>query len=466
MRKASLFTIFLIVFIDLVGFGIVLPNQQLYGELLGIHDKFYLTLIGPAYSFFQFLFAPILGRWSDRVGRRPVLILSQAGILVSYFFLFSCTIVTHWNAAAGIFLLYFSRVFAGITAGNISIATAYIADITTSENRAKGMGVIGAAFGIGFVCGPAIGAFVSPVFGLQYVPISAALFSATALTLTIFTLPESLTLTPASSLAREKTLGELEDEKFAKQALAADTNAQPREAVAPEGLRRFSVTGLRHALARPAIGAMIWMVFVNGFAFAGMEQTLSLLIQDRAFGGADTKAALDHVALASGVFFSCLGIILAVIQGGLIGPLTKAFGETRLTVIGPFFNGLGLFLVGAAGTLLPGVWPFFAVGGVLLAVGSSLFNPSVQALISRHAGTGEQGEILGAMQGMASLARATGPLLAGFLYSRFSSGAPYYASAVICLVVALWAAASHHQLAPPPPAAEVPGGFPVEPDVE
>jgi DHA1 family tetracycline resistance protein-like MFS transporter len=431
MRKTSLLTIFLIVFIDLVGFGIVLPNQQLYGELLGIHDKFCLTLIGPAYSFFQFLFAPILGRWSDRVGRRPVLILSQAGILVSYAFLFSCTIVTHWNAAAGIFLLYFSRVFAGITAGNISIATAYIADITTSQNRAKGMGVIGAAFGIGFVCGPAIGAFVSPVFGLQYVPVAAALFSATALTLTIFTLPES---------------------------------HHPGDV--PEGLRRFSLSGLRHALARPAIGAMIWMVFVNGFAFAGMEQTLSLLIQDRAFAGAATKAALNHVALVSGIFFSGLGIILAVIQGGFIGPLTKAFGETRLTAVGPFLNGLGLFLVGAAGTLLPGVWPFFILGGALLAIGSSLFNPSVQALISRHAGPGEQGEILGAMQGMASLARATGPLLAGLLYSSISSGAPYYASAAICLAVAFWAMALHHRLAPPPPEAEAAGGFPVEPDVQ
>jgi MFS transporter, DHA1 family, tetracycline resistance protein len=430
MRKTSLFTIFLIVFIDLVGFGIVLPNQQLYGQLFGIDDKFYLILIGPAYSFFQFLFAPILGRWSDRVGRRPVLILSQAGILVSYFILFSCTFVMRWNPAAAIFLLYFSRVFAGITAGNISIATAYIADITTPENRAKGMGVIGAAFGIGFVCGPAIGAFVAPVFGLQFVPVTAALFSATALTLTIVTLPES---------------------------------HHPGD-ITPD-LRRFSVTGLRHALARPAIGAMIWMVFVNGFAFAGMEQTLSLIIQERVFNGADSKEALNHVALASGIFFSCLGVILAAIQGGLIGPLTRTFGEARLTTVGPVLNGLGLFLVGAAGTFLPGVWPLLIVGGVMLAIGSSLFNPSVQALISRHAGSREQGEILGAMQGMASLARAVGPLLAGFLYSRVSSGAPYYAAAAICVLVAIWAAAWHKRLAPPALELQPPGGFPVESDV-
>src|ERR1041384_2056057 len=169
MRKASLLTIFLIVFIDLVGFGILLPNQQYYGETLGIKNPFFLTLIGPAYSFFQFLFAPILGAWSDRVGRRPVLIVSQIGTLVGFLLLFSCHAVLHVSPALAIFLLYFSRVLDGISGGNISIASAYIADITQPKDRAKGMGVIGAAFGIGFVFGPAIGGFVGKQFGLPWV---------------------------------------------------------------------------------------------------------------------------------------------------------------------------------------------------------------------------------------------------------------------------------------------------------
>jgi MFS transporter, DHA1 family, tetracycline resistance protein len=432
MRKASLFTIFLIVFIDLVGFGILLPNQQYYGELLGIHNAFYLTLIGPAYSFFQFIFAPILGRWSDRIGRRPVLLLSQGGTLLSYFFLFSCTFVTHWNPAAAIFLLYFSRIFAGIAGGNISIATAYIADITTPENRAKGMGLVGAAFGIGFVCGPAIGGIVGWYLGLEFVPITAAVFSATALILTFLTLPES---------------------------------HHPGEIT--EGLRRFSVTGLERALARPVIGTMIWMVFINGFAFAGMEQTFSLLIQERAFQSyEDPVLAARHASGASGALFGSIGIILAAIQGGFIGRLTKAFGEPPLAAVGPFITALGLFLVGAAGVLIPGVWPLFIVGSALLAIGSSLFNPSLQSLISRHAGCAEQGEILGAMQGMASLARAVGPLLAGLLYAHISSGAPYYASAAICVVVAVWAAFMHKRLAPPRAEVQPLGGFPIEADAE
>src|SRR4051812_36926809 len=139
MRKASLLTIFLIVFIDLVGFGILLPNQQYYGETFGIHNAFYLTLIGPAYSLFQFIFAPILGRWSDRIGRRPVLLISQVGTLIGFLLLFAAHFVVDFNTGIAIFLLYFSRVLDGISGGNISTASAYIADITEPKDRAKGM---------------------------------------------------------------------------------------------------------------------------------------------------------------------------------------------------------------------------------------------------------------------------------------------------------------------------------------
>lgn len=452
MRKASLLTIFLIVFIDLVGFGILLPNQQYYGETLGIHNKFFLTLIGPAYSFFQFLFAPILGAWSDRIGRRPVLIISQVGTLVGFILLFSCHLVVGYSAPLAIFLLYFSRVLDGVSGGNISIASAYIADITEAKDRAKGMGLIGAAFGIGFVFGPAIGGFVGKHFGLPFVPIVAALFSLTALIMTIVTLPES---------------------------------HHPGEP-SPDA-RRFSITGLRHALARPIIGALILMSFVNGFAFAGMEQTFSLIIQERAFPDArvlqDMSAtrpalaaaeALQDPAIqkqvaeksaqessgASGYLFGGIGIIIAIIQGGLIGRLVKKFGEPVLACAGPIIIAAGLVIIGRAGTIA-GVWADFILGSGLLAIGSSLFNPAVNSLISRHAGEHEQGEILGASQGMASLARATGPMLAGYLYWKISSGMPYYVSAGICFVVALATLGMGHRLRPPV-VAESQGGFPVE----
>jgi len=419
MKKASLLTIFLIVFIDLVGFGILLPNQQYYGETFGIHNIFFLTLIGPAYSLCQFLFAPILGKWSDRVGRRPVLILSQCGTLTGFLLLYAAHFLANpeGSGAAGataIFLLYFSRVLDGISGGNISIASAYIADITTPENRAKGMGLIGAAFGIGFVFGPFIGGVVGKHFGLEYVPLVAALFSATALSMTIFTLPES---------------------------------HHPGEAT-PEGLRRYNAVTIFHALARPVIGMLILMSFVNGFAFAGMEQTFSLLVQHRA------NLTPQNASGASGYLFGGIGIIIALVQGGLIGRLTKSFGEAKLVIAGPFIIAAGLVIVGSAGLLLP-VWTGFILGSALLALGSSLFTPSIQSLVSRHASKIEQGEVLGAFQGMASLARGIGPLLAGALYAYiwintgYEGAAPYFFSAALCLLVTLWAITARKKIAPP-----------------
>ena len=237
MRKASIFTIFLIVFVDLVGFGIVLPNLQLYGQQFGISNYFYLTLIGATYSFFQFLFAPILGRWSDHIGRRPVLIVSQIGTIVGFFMLFFANFFQ--GQILGIVLIFASRIVDGISGGNISTANAYIADITTPENRAKGLGALGAAFGLGFIFGPIIGGLVSHFLGLQYVPLVAAAFSFTALTMTVTRLAESRT-----------------------------PNNQRNDAAA----RRFSFRGLEHSLVRPIIGPLIlWLRvrYLDGRASGG-----------------------------------------------------------------------------------------------------------------------------------------------------------------------------------------------------
>jgi len=404
MRRGPLLTIFLIVFIDLVGFGIVLPNQQLYGKLFGIDNGLALAMIGATYSIFQFLFSPVLGKWSDRIGRRPVLLISQCGTLVGFLVLFAAHYFTSPETVwVGIGLLFGSRIIDGISGGNISTASAYIADITTPENRAKGMGLIGAAFGLGFVCGPLIGGVVGGKFGLAFVPLVAAAFSLAALVMTYFWLEESLD--PAY-----KNLD----------------------------VRRFSFDGLTKALARPVIGPMIWMFFLNGFAFAGMEQTLSLLIKARIFPG-ETDQDLKNASFYSGVLFFFIGMIIVVVQGGLIRRLSKRFGEARLVIVGPVLIALGLLVIGFAVLDGYGQWVSFYVGCGLLAVGSSLFNPSIQALISRHAAANEQGVILGANQGMASLARAVGPILAGSLYQYVSHASPYYVSAVLCVGVTVWA---------------------------
>ena len=450
MRKTNLLTVFLIVFVDLVGFGIVLPNLQLYGQQFGISNYFYLTLIGATYSFFQFLFAPILGRWSDHIGRRPVLIISQIGTLLGFLMLFSADFFK--MSTLGIALIFISRMIDGISGGNISTANAYVADITTPENRAKGMGVIGAAFGLGFVCGPVIGGTVSWVLGLRWVPMVAAAFSLTALLLTIFTLGESR-LPDASSNEAAK--------------------------------RRFSFRGLEHALVRPIIGPLILLFFLNGFAFAGMEQTLSLLIQHRLYplqpaGQTSVPSAVnaaapglhrvppatraapmpsttdfrtlqdDKASRASGYLFGVIGLVVVLIQGGMIGRLTKQYGETALAIVGPLIIAIGMVLI-AVPVHWAWDWTGFLAGGVCLAIGSSLYTPAMQSMISRHCGTEEQGEILGANQGMASLARATGPILAGILFEYVMPASPYYVSAVLSVIVALAIFLGRKRFHPPVP---------------
>lgn len=411
MRRASLLTLFLIVFVDLMGFGILLPNQQYYGQMFGLAD-IWLVLIGPSYSLFQFLFAPVLGRWSDHVGRRQVLLISQAGTLAGFAILYLAHFFTGQQAWLGITLLYVSRVIDGISGGNIAIAAAYAADITTPENRAKGMGVIGAAFGIGFIFGPLIGGLVggSKHLGLTYVPVAAAVFSLAAMILTWTSLPE--TVVPGA------------------------------KAVVGSAARRFSFDSMLRALGRPIIGFLILTGFINGFAFAGMEQTLSLLIQRRV--GLTKEAASWY----TGLLFAGIGIVIAFIQGGAIRRLVKRFGEVPLVIVGPILTALGLAIIGIDA---PESWPWapFVAGGFFMAVGSSLFNPSVQALVSRHSNLSEQGEILGVHQGMASLARAVGPMLAGVLYQFVSPSSPYYVSAAICLAVGLMAFGQRVKITPP-----------------
>jgi MFS transporter, DHA1 family, tetracycline resistance protein len=426
--RASLLIIFLIVFIDLMGFGILLPNQQYYGELFGL-PIFWLIMIGPSYSLFQFLFAPILGKWSDRIGRRPVLILSQIGTLFGFAVLFAAHYFTGNLAALGITLLFASRIIDGISGGNISTASAYIADITTPENRAKAYGLLGAAFGLGFTFGPLIGAVAGGHFGIQAVPVTAAIFSFTALLMTLTILPESL---PPEKRALAKGL--------------------PAATVFHAVIDKLF--SMRLALARPVVGTLILVGFVNGFAFAGMEQTLSLLVQVRL---GLTNAA--DAAKACGYLFGGIGIIIVLIQGGFIRPLLKRFGEVPLVITGPILTAIGLAVIGFG--YAQNQWAAFATGCAFMAVGSSLFNPSISGLISRHAGESEQGEILGANQGMASLARAIGPILAGFLCGGFAAqdllhipvlprpGLPYFVSAGLTLLVALYLLATHRKLRPP-----------------
>jgi len=470
MKKAPLLTIFLIVFIDLMGFGIMLPNLQLYGKRFGIASYFTLSLLGASYSLFQFLFSPILGKWSDRIGRRPVLLLSQIGTFVGFLLLYAA----HWFEAdavgIGIALLFASRIIDGISGGNISAAAAYIADSTTPENRAKGMGIIGAAFGMGFVFGPALGGIVGRLAGLQWVPLTSAFFSLCALTMTYFLLEESLHRGPEAQSPQRTADTIAPKSKIENQKSKIRPSAPATPASEPStDLRRYTLATLWKPLARPIIGPMILMSFINGFAFAAMEQTYSLLVYVRVFQpdrgslpSGDWQKAIDKAAegagFSTGMLLFLVGVIIAVVQGGLIHRLTKRFGEAKLVITGPLLISIGMLILAIdLPRLIPGLWRWsgFILGSCFLAAGSSIFNPALQSLVSRHATRRDQGEILGDLQGMASLARATGPILAGLLFqfilpgTIYQGAAPYYLSALLCACVGIWAFTMKARLIPP-----------------
>jgi DHA1 family tetracycline resistance protein-like MFS transporter len=360
MKRSPLLVIFITVFIDLVGFGIVIPVLPHYVE----GTKFNATprmvgILFASYSVMQLIFSPVLGRLSDRYGRRPVLFFSLLGTSLGFFIL---------GFATTLWMLFLGRIIDGITGGNISTAQAYIADITTPENRAKSMGLIGAAFGLGFTFGPAIGGILSQ-WGIGVPFFFAGGLALANAVLLYFTLPETVTPDhPARVSAATGRWSQL-----------ADAVRQPR---------------LAYVLA-------IYFLFV--VAFSIMTTAFALFTMFR-FG---------YDAEHNGYFFMYVGIIGALIQGGLIGRLVRMFGEMPLVIVGALLFTASLFAMPLTGPQT-GIGLLLLVGATF-AVGNSLATPSLQTLASRSAGRGEQGGVLGVTQSVASLARTIGPTLAAFL---------------------------------------------------
>jgi DHA1 family tetracycline resistance protein-like MFS transporter len=360
MKRSPLLVIFVTVFIDLVGFGIVIPVLPFYVEGTKFNASARMVgLLFASYSVMQLIFTPILGRLSDRHGRRPVLFISLLGTALGFLIM---------GLAWTLPLLFLGRVIDGITGGNISTAQAYIADITTPENRAKGMGLIGAAFGLGFIFGPAIGGILSK-WGIGVPLFFAAGLAFCNAVLLYFVLPETV------------------------------DQEHPARVSAAEG--RWSQ--LAHALKQQRLAFVLTIYFLFVVAFSIMTTSFALFTMYR-FG-----FDAEH----NGYVFALVGVVGAIIQGGLIGRLAKRFGEVPLTITGALLFAVSLFMIPLIG---PGTGLLtFILIGAGFAVGNSLATPSLTSLASKSVGPAEQGGVLGVTQSAASLARVVGPTLSSFL---------------------------------------------------
>jgi len=361
MKRSPLLVIFITVFIDLIGFGIVIPVLPYYAE----GTKFGATprevgLLFASYSVMQLIFAPVLGRLSDKYGRRPVLLFSLLGTCAGFLIL---------GFATTLWMLFLGRIIDGVSGGNISTAQAYIADVTTKEDRAKGMGLIGAAFGLGFVFGPAIGGILSR-WGINVPFLFAGGLALANAVLLYFTLPE--TITP-------------------------DHPARVSAAAGRSWHRLIS------SLQNPRLAIVLAIYFLSIVAFSIMTASFSLFLMFR-FG---------YDAFHNGWVFAFVGIISAVIQGALIGKLVKRFGEPALVITGSLLFTASLFAS-------PFIGPAIGVIGILLtgafsSIGNALNAPTLTSLASKSVDEKEQGAIMGVAQSVASLARAVGPSIAAFL---------------------------------------------------
>lgn len=389
--RSPLVIIFITIFIDLVGFGIVIPVLPLYAERYGASETTVGILLA-SYSAMQFIFAPILGKLSDRVGRRPVLLVSLIGTSIGFLIMglaprMPAGLVL-FGLAPTLVWLFVARIIDGISGGNISTAQAYIADVTPPEERSKGMGLIGAAFGLGFVFGPLIGGVLSRISPEAPFFLAAAMAAANATAL-YFILPESL------------------------------SHEHRNEA------RRGGFLQIMGQSGSWQLGAVVATYFFATVSFAMMTATFALFAAHR----------FKFDAWNTGFLFGYVGVIGAVIQGGLLGRLVKKFGDKPLAVTGTAIFAASVFLFPLSQTVTA-----LIIASTGVAIGNSLMTPTLNGLASKSVKASWQGRVLGVMASVASLARIIGPVLGGALLSRdpdFSSHygrTPYWTSSAIMLI--------------------------------
>lgn len=421
-RKGSLLVIFLTVFIDLLGFGIVLPLLPIYGEDFALeyglseHQVgWVIGLLMSSFSAMQFLFTPVWGRLSDRFGRRPIILIGLTGSTVFYGMF---GLAAQYHSLIGLFL---TRIGAGIAGATISTAQAYIADTTTKEKRAKGMALIGAAFALGFTLGPMIGAgalFLGRQIAESPWPgYVASLMSAAALLLAFVKLPESRQ--PESGVRARRSL--------------------------------FDRSALRAALVIPSVGLLLVTSAIAVFSFANFESTLSVQIDRLALQSTAGEAPLldwlairikesgyerneDVALIVVCAVFAYLGIILTLAQGVLVRRLADKVSEGTMAVLGGVSAVAGFAIL--AGATFRGSFELLLAGMAVEVLGFAFVNPSLQSLISRRSDPNQQGSILGLGQSATSLARILGPVFGLRLFKQ-SPEYPYYGAAGLMVLALL-----------------------------
>lgn len=404
--RSPLLVIFLTVFIDLIGFGICLPLLPKYATRYGA-EGWVIGAVMASYSLMQLIFAPWWGALSDRIGRRPVLLTSTAGALGSYL-LFALS--ARFDGTTGLLVLVISRVFAGICGANLGVAAAAIADVTTPENRSRGMGLIGMAFGLGFVFGPVMGGLAFKHLGLAGPGLVAAGFCAFNLLLAFRILPETRPAHQRESLAKADRWGLIQ-----------------------------------RTLSRPMVGFLVALYFVATLSFTCFESILPLLLNDL------FHLDEEHISY----LFAYCGLMGAIIQGGAVRPLVKYFGDENLVWISlfvaaaallalPFSRSLGLML----GTL------------ALFAGGSGLNRPPTMGLVSRHSPADQQGATMGVVQNAGTLARVVGPMIATSLY-HWRPAAPFVFCSVLAATAGVFAMVRLRR--PAPTYSPIPSPTPIPP---
>lgn len=377
-KNKALLTIFIIVFSDLLGFGLILPLLPYIGEKYGANE-FQIGILAATFSLFQFISSPVLGRLSDRYGRKKLLIISQIGSSLGY------VLLAFSNSLPLIFL---SRIIDGATGGNISIAQAYIADVTDDKSRARGMGLIGAAFGLGFIFGPLTGGFLSQ-FGFWVPSLFAAMVGLITVYLTSTTLKESINVKKASHSKKTS----------------------------------FSFSEFLHVIKSYPLGVISITFFLINTSFSVMQGNFALWIE-HAFGFGPRESSL---------YFTYIGILGVLVQLKVLPYIIDKFHEVKIIQYSVLFMSLGLMLLPLA------VNPFFLlIPLTLFPLSNGLANPSLQAFASEHVEKEEYGGVLGLLQAFGSLGRIVGPVMGGWIFYVFGKDAAFFTSGFILVVLGIF----------------------------